>query len=271
MRWIIIIVFVLFSLFISSCSKQVNLIKNLFNKESENRSESISQVYDKSVIVLDSVIFTEERIVFAEKLKREEAKQIIVSDKPKDKLIIIEDPRQVSLDRNILERKKWTEGRVIYQIPSDMKVGKQYVVFLRISRNKNEVEILNGLSGEVISSVIPTSNSMSVELIDPSNADRKIFHITPVNSNIQSVYEGISFTEWVWAVTPIRSGISNLKIVIKIVENNLPIEKVYSQEVKIKVNPTLQVWMFIEKWWMWIITTILIPAISWYVKKRWSK
>jgi hypothetical protein len=265
MRWVIIIVFFLFTLFVSSCSKQINSIKNIFNKESRVKDRSIASV-EEPTLVLDT-FYSNPRITVGSSPPTSD-RVVIVEEKTKEVLIIKEDSKQVTINLDILEKKKWTEGRVIYQIPSDMRVGKQYIVFLRISRNKNEVEILNGLSGEVISSVIPTSNTMSVELIDPSDKDRKIFNIAPINSNTQSVLEGISFTEWTWTVTPIRSGTSNLKIVIKIVENDLPIEKVYSQEVKIKVNPTLQVWMFIEKWWMWIITTILIPAISWYVKKR---
>lgn len=268
MRWIIIIFFFLFTLFFYSCSKQINLIKNIFKKESKVEDRSVDSVEEQALFL--DYYYSDQRIIMGNSPPITDG-VIVVEENSEEKLIIKEDPNQVSINRDILEKRKWTEGRVIYQIPSDMKVGKQYIVFLRISRNKNEVEIVNGLSGEVISSVIPTSNTMSVELIDPSNSDRKIFHIAPVNSNIQSVYEGISFTEWVWTVTPIRSGTSNLKIIIKIVENNIPIEKVYSQEVKIKVNPTLQVWMFIEKWWMWIITTILIPSISWYVKKRWGK
>jgi hypothetical protein len=268
MRWIIIIVFFLFTLFVSSCSKQINSIKNIFNKESRVKDRSISSI-EEPTLVLDT-FYSDQKIILGSSPPISD-KVIIVEEKHKGDLIIREDPKKVTINADILEKKKWTEGRVIYQIPFKMKVGSQYIVFLRISRNSKRVEILNGLSGEVISSVIPTSNTMSVELIDPSNSDRKIFHITPVNSNTQSVLEGISFTEWTWTVTPIRSGTSNLKIIVKIVENNTPIEKVYSQEVKVKVNPSLQIWMFIEKWWMWIITTILIPSISWYVKNKWVK
>lgn len=267
-----LILFLFFILLLSSCSKDnflFSLLKNNKIESNDDIKESKKLSWKDLDLHLDTV-FTD-NIIFEEIV----SPKIIKSSSPiptEEKVIIIkEDPKQVIIEKSVLERKNWTEGRVVYQIPSNMKVGNQYVVFLRISRNSKKVEIYNGVSGEIITSIIPTSNSMSVELIDPSNSERKMFHITSVNSNTQTVLDGIPFTEWVWSVTPIRSGKSNLKIIIKIVQDNSPIEKVYSQEVKIKVNPTLQLWIFIEKWWMWIITTILIPVVSWWFKNKYKK
>jgi hypothetical protein len=266
------ILFLIFILLLSSCSKD-NFLFSLLNK---NKKESIKDLKEHKNLSWKDLDLHLDTVFTGDIIIEEISDPIIVKSSPRiqieEKVIIIkEDPKQVIIEKSVLERKNWTEGRTVYQIPSNMKVGNQYTVFLRISRNSKKVEIYNGVSGEVITSIIPTSNSMSVELIDPSNSERKMFHITSVNSNIQTVLDGIAFTEWVWSVTPIRSGKSNLKIIIKIVQDNTPIEKVYSQEVKVKVNPTLQVWMFIEKWWMWIITTILIPVVSWWFKNKYKK
>lgn len=159
-----------------------------------------------------------------------------------------------------------SNGKVLYHIPDKMKVGETKTVFLRISKSKSNLEIYENLNSNFLESNIRTSDAMSVELIDPSPEDRKMFYISKTNSQIQLVDS--SYTEWIWSVKAIRSGDAKLKIVVKIASGNIVKETVYQSDIKIKINPSYQILIFIEKWWMWIITTIVIPIVTWYFKNR---
>ncbi len=160
-------------------------------------------------------------------------------------------------------------GRVVYKIPTEMKVRTTHQVIVRIS--KSTVHILEDLEGEVKSTIIPVTETMEVKLVDPSPGDDKMFEIVPDNDGIQLVEDNESITEWTWNVTPKRSGETKLKVVISIIRDGIKKEKVYSDEVIVKSDIKKSSWYFIRTYWEWIMSSLVLPFVIWFYTKRKKK
>lgn len=262
--FIFICLFILFSCF---SKKTVNVDNIEPEVDSYWIEDSIENYYidDQNIEILEdqfSLMFsTSDGLMAEENNFFEQDRQITQINSP-----TVFSSRAPSSIINIENNDDISNGRVLYQIPNKMKVGETKTVFLRLSRSNTNVEIYENLDSNFLESNIRTSSAMSVELIDPSPDDKKMFYISKTNSQIQLVDS--SYTEWIWSVKAIRSGDAKLKIVVKIASDNIVKETVYQSDVKIKINPRYQILSFIEKWWMWLITTIIIPIVTWYFKNR---
>ena len=109
---------------------------------------------------------------------------------------------------------------------------------------------------------------MEVKLIDPSPLDNKIFSIVPDNDGEQLIEDGNEVTKWTWNVTPLKSGKANLKIVIAIIKNGHKKETVYQDNIVIKTNPSKTIPIFIEKYWQWFLSTLIIPFGVWLYNRK---
>ena len=163
---------------------------------------------------------------------------------------------------------KRAEGRIVYNIPDSMTVGKTFEVFARISQSKDTVTITENLTGEVRTSVIAVSEVMEVELIDPGPEGDKNFDLTKNNDGRQIVDEGETYTEWRWDVTPKKSGNKTLKIVVSVIRGSEKKQTVYVDEVIVNSNVKHETKNFFEKYWQWMMTTIVIPFVVWLFKRR---
>lgn len=163
---------------------------------------------------------------------------------------------------------KRAEGRILYSIPDSMTVGKTFEVFARISHSRDTVTITENITGAVRTNVIPVSEVMEVELVDPGPEGDKNFAITKNNDGRQIIEEGETYTEWRWDVTPTKSGSKTLKIVVSVIRGSERKQTVYVDEVVVKSNPKLATENFFEKYWQWLTTTIVIPFIVWLYKRR---
>lgn len=162
-------------------------------------------------------------------------------------------------------------GRVIYSIPQIMKVRSTYQVLLRIAKSKATLSIYNNLTGDVTTSEIPVTSKMNVALIDPSPKDDKVFDIIPDNNAEQIIEEGETYTEWTWNVTPLKAGISKLKIVISIIRADGKKEDVYVGTVEVERDGKAQAIYFIRTYWQWLIGTLILPFGIWLYKRREEK
>jgi hypothetical protein len=182
-------------------------------------------------------------------------------DNPKLKIVTINNTKVINKSVNM------SDGRVVYKIPEQMKVRSTYRVLLRIAKSKATVSVYDSLEGTVRTSEIPVTQTMSARLIDASPSDNKSFDIVPNNSEIQIVENGETFTEWVWDVTPIKTGSSNLKIVISIIKGDNRKDIIYEDSVMVELNPSAQLLFWWNTYWQWIIGTFLLPFFLWVYKR----
>lgn len=161
-------------------------------------------------------------------------------------------------------------GNLVYDIPDTMIVGKLYIIRIRINRDTSDKTISEGLSTKSISTGIRTTYKMEVSVIDPSDDGDKYFNITKSNENTQLV-EDSGYTEWVYGITPLKSGRRKINLVISIIKGDNKKQVVYLDEVWVKSNAVVAIkkgWNDNWKWWM---TTIIIPLIIWLYNRRKKK
>lgn len=161
------------------------------------------------------------------------------------------------------------KGNVAYHIPTTMVVRNTYQVTLVIS--KTTVNIYEDMEGVVKTTTIPITETMEVNLVDPSPVDDKTFSIVPDNNAEQLIEDGNEVTKWSWNVTPLKSGGANLKIVVSIIKNGHKKETVYTDNIHIKTNLVKTIPLFLEKYWQWLLTTLVIPFGVWLYNKRKKK
>ena len=246
--------FLCFSLFTTCKTKKETLVYNKYEISIDSISVSEFIRYDSASLNFDNL-----------KFERHEPNQLKVNQttRPNNniKIKVIDNPR--------VYKKTDIEGKVIYQIPSEMKVRETSQVFVRIG--KSSVNIYENLNGEIRETSIPITQTMEVSLVDPSPSDNKIFEIIPDNQAIQIVDSTDTYTQWTWNVTPLKSGSSDLKIVVSIIKNGNKKEVVYQDKVKIKINPFKQFVFWFNNYWQWLFTTLLIPVFKWLYDKYFKK
>ena len=219
-------------------------------------SEQIEQVLElKEVVhevIRDSIAYNEAVLIEVNGISYEETP-----------LTIIE------VSNNRVSSSTTSGGHVAYKIPTEMSVRSTYQVIVRISKSK--IHIYENLNGEVKTSTIPVTKTMEVKVIDPSPTDRKMFEIIPDNKPIQLVENNEDVTQWTFNVTPLKTGKSKLKVVISIIKDSHVKEVVYEDNVTVIADVTKTIPFFIANYWQWLITTLIIPFIIWFVKRRKKK
>ena len=165
-----------------------------------------------------------------------------------------------------------------YTVPGEMQVGKTYPIRLRISKTKNKIELIEGdrnitiydstIKSKVIIESIRVESIMSAQLIGDSDK----FQITPLSTELQNIEEN-GYTEWEWRIKPLKGGKTYLKLIVKVrvKEDGQEFYKditVFDKNVDVKSNIGFSLWSFIQKYWQWIVTTIIIPLVIWWWKNR---
>jgi hypothetical protein len=154
------------------------------------------------------------------------------------------DPWQRQIDRRL---KALAQGGIAFIVPTDLKVGTESSVTVRISRNPSE-DLLEGVETPGESEAVTVASVMAVELIGGG-----AFEIDPEGPQEQLVPPS-GFSEWSWFVLPQESGDQTLRFIVSVVIQ-LPNgdEKarriVRNREIHVSVNPAYQVGQFLLTYW----------------------
>ena len=169
-----------------------------------------------------------------------------------------------------------THGWIAYSVPEEMKVAKSYSIKVRISKKtgQTKADLILGNHDAINNPHLPSiatiedvkvSGEMSAEL----RADGESFDIKALSTPVQNI-DNESYTEWEWIVTPKKSGSSPIKLIIKVKELNKDIV-VFNKSIKIQKNVTVAVEGFFEKYWQWLMTTIIIPIFIYFWNRKKKK
>ncbi len=192
------------------------------------------------------------------------------------KNIKVEDKTSQIIDNQLTEN--ITPGTMAYSVPEEMKVGNTYNIKLRISKDNNKIQLINGdrditISDTSIKSIV-TIESIRVEPIMSAQlvSDEKSFEIKSLSTEVQNIEES-GYTEWQWLIKPLKGGENFLKLVVKVrvKEDGQEFYKditVFDKKIPVKSNTIFTVKSFLSQYWQWIMTTIIIPLIIWFYKKR---
>jgi hypothetical protein len=272
MRFIIYIlsIFILFS-----CNTPKSITK-------EKEDVSIDTLKSKNITdttILDTTkedpivlaIEREVRVVEPEK-KIENGGIELIKEKPKKKIAI----KVIDKTSTIINESP-NLGLVAHSVPDKMQVGKTYTVRLRISKENNKIQLINGngvsiadanIDSKITIASIRVEPVMSAKLI--SDSSKMIIQST--STLIQDI-EKEGFTEWEWRLTPIKGGDIFIKIMVSVIveSENKTITKdipVYNEVVVVKSNYIFTIKGFIKEYWQWIMTTIIIPFIVWFYNRK---
>ena len=170
-----------------------------------------------------------------------------------------------------------TRGWIAYSIPKEMKVAKSYSVKVRISKKingQNKADLILGSQDVINNKSLPSIATIedvkvSGEMLAELRGDVDAFDIKALSTEVQNI-DNESYTEWEWVVTPKKSGYSPLKLVIKVKELNKDIV-VFNKDIQVQKNVTVAVEGFFDKYWQWLMTTIIIPIFIYFWNKKKKK
>ena len=150
-------------------------------------------------------------------------------------------------------------GLVRYYVPDSMKVGTEYNVNIRISKEKDTAKIMVSMPGGK-TECIRVGSTMEVKLIDPEVGS---FEITALNSQVQTIEDDGDFTSWEWTVKPLKGGNHKLKLLITIKQKDLIKDiPVFDKDIFIKSSAVYEVTNFVKINWAVLVPTFFIPFIG---------
>jgi hypothetical protein len=170
-----------------------------------------------------------------------------------------------AIDKALAELK---QGRLLFNPPSEMKVGTPERVEVRIARDAAE-DLGLGLKGRGAPQTenIRAGPFMTVKLTG------KEFDITPLSEDDQLVAKD-QFTEWSYLVKPLESGMHNLNLSVG-VRIKLPgggeetrFYPVLERAIRVRVDPASSIRQFLEANWQYLATTLVLPLIAWWWKHQ---
>lgn len=258
-----------------------NIVKKVFNRnktsdtlvyEQLDSLQSIEYEYDEIVVVKDKILVYDDEV--NEMVIKKKSVDVDIIDEVYEKEVSEVVPVTVIAP----PKSNNSRGKVAYSVPNEMKVGKLYNVKLRISKIKKDVEkqIVSGINSNNVESTIEVLDIriapiMSAELLDPNS----MLEIKELSTNVQSI-DSLGYTEWTWSIMPIKSGDIPLKLIVKVkvkvdgesIYKDIPVlEKIIYTKANVKWNLK----NFVSNYWQWLMTTLIIPFITFWWKRRKKK
>ena len=276
-------IYILFILILGSCVKSKEVINN--NDGDGSLKPNSEKNNKRDTIFIDSLFVNP--IIKIKENKTEEIQAIVSETQNPPKLEVdkkenpkTEDKVKVEvIDNTTLDDiTNESVGIMAYSTPEQMVVGKSYTIKLRISKEKNKIQLVSGDRNIPINDINTDSKvvieSVRVEPIMSANliSEDGKFIITPSSTEIQNI-EDKGYTEWGWRITPLKSGQNFLKLVVKvrIINENGDFYKditVFDKNIDVKSNVVFSIKTWLSNYWQWLITTIIIPFIVWFYKKK---
>jgi len=277
------LIYVLFFFILSSC----NVSNKLYNDSINSNKDSVIVVIDSSYIedVVDSVYIKKDiDLEVGANIEEVGAKEVDVeANKDKHQIDDRIKLNKITDNAEVVDKvkdgvEKIGEGIIVYSIPNEMVVGKYYSVKLRITKDTNKSKLILGdreisindvsVSSKITIESIRVESVMSAQLI----SEEVSFKIESKSTEFQNI-EDSGYTEWGWRIKPLKGGSNFLKLLVKVRVKNESGEFykdiiVFDKKVDIKSNALFSFKTWLSNYWQWIISTIIIPFIIWFYRKK---
>jgi len=232
-------------------------LKSPYDIRTEDRSSS---EYIQEGVSLERV---------SEPLIKNESKNLKILDKTKGSL-------------GAFSNKDISKGFIAYNIPEKMRLGKEYRIKVRITKDTTDASKIDLVIGDRGISINDTTikSIVSIETIIVEKTMSAVligsdFRIESRSTDIQNI-DDLGYTEWTWLVSPNKSGLGYLKLVVKVrVESESGVSQrdivVFDKSIEVISNTKWSFKVWLKSYWQWLISTIIIPITIWLYKKRKDK
>jgi len=171
---------------------------------------------------------------------------------------------------------KLPSGWILSNPPNETQVGREEIIEARITRNVTD-ELWNDLRGRGIPQ-LEKINKIGTRMKPELWSINDSFKIDPLFSPDTAERPIVgSFVQWEWKILPLKSGNQTLKLtVFAIIEippykdHYVPVP-VFEKIIRVKVNPFYTVESFLRTEWKWLITTIILPIVAFFIGRHFSK
>ena len=167
------------------------------------------------------------------------------------------------------------KGSIAFRNPQSMREGKADTVEVKIASTFRK-DLADDLAGTGTPRVerVPVGREMQVRLVE---LDPEAFGIASLNppDDIQEVDEDEP-TSWRWRVIPRKAGPQELDVVVTLFPEaagpgNAPRSvKVLERVIRIEVDPRYEARQFVQRYWEWMLTSLLIPLLGWAGRTAWN-
>jgi hypothetical protein len=159
---------------------------------------------------------------------------------------------------------------VAFNVPTTLGRNETATIQLLLSpKSKSIGELKDRLSeaGDRIGDRVKYSNTMEATLLSQD------FEITPVDNESRKFVPSDQVTEWLWQVTPKRTGelrlYLNLYAIIDVAGKEGPVKVgTFHRTLTINVGWTQRAGDFVKGNWKWLWTAILVPVGLWAAGRR---
>ncbi len=156
-----------------------------------------------------------------------------------NKFINIIDDTVYPLDKNPSTLVQKT-GNLLYHIPKLMQIEKSHRCIFRIAYYREILRTGWKINNDDIEKKIRIAEEMQVELIDVNSGYIKHFDVKPINKSLRQALDADDYTEWLFDVTPLKLGVSVLRLHVTAIENrsgrDVSKEIVHEEEIVITTN-----------------------------------
>jgi CHAT domain len=148
-------------------------------------------------------------------------------------------------------------GRIVHNIPAKMKKDSRILCKVRIAKDDEKLLKNFKLPDERTPETLEISKTMEVELVDAGGDVFRIEWILPGKANAEQPIVGHTFTEWIFAVTPLREGDHTLLLCAYFIEkiDGEKTKRTLSFERHVTITAEMDAKMALPQWQLTYITT----------------
>lgn len=167
------------------------------------------------------------------------------------------------------------QGRMLFNPPDEMRTGERERVELRIQPAPEGIAVSDPAGGEassfqagLVGEGQPRISDIEVGTFMKARLTSDGFDVIPLNEEEQIV-SGEDFTQWAWDIVALSSGeqVLNLTITVRVDAGGSQIGvrdlPVVTETVRVRVDPTYTMGIFVGKYWQWLVTVLLLPFLGW--------
>jgi hypothetical protein len=160
-------------------------------------------------------------------------------------------------------------GQIVFTAPSNMKLGTDARVIVRISKDLQQ-DLSKGLKQHGV----PVREEIPVDTLMKATLKGDAFEIEPLSDEEQLVGE-TSFTQWEWLITPQSSGDRSLFLTVAVririegAGQEIKSFPVFERQIDVRVDFWFAARQFLSANWQWLVTTAIGSGlVGWLFQRR---